>query len=436
MTVLRGNKIDSSDPARWIILVILFGMSITGGCIQRKTPGGASMGQAVYVWQREWNDSVKQAIDQAADRVDLFVVLAGEVRWIEGQPQVAKVGVDYVFLKTVTKPVGIAIRIGEYTGRFGQDATSVGFLEALASNVLAEAQGHGLNVAELQVDLDCPESRLEDYSLLIRAIKRTIRPVPLVMTALPCWLSNPHFPDLAQASDGFVLQVHSLARPESPSQEMTLCDPVKALMWVRQAGAFGIPFRVALPTYGYMAAFSDKGQFVAAFAEGPARSWDDKTRVVTIRSDPAAMAALAQAWRRARPPTMQGIIWYRLPVSGDRLNWKWETLSAIVDGKIPIRRMTLRVEYPEPPLAEVVLVNEGQIDTPPEGLINLDWDNARLVGGDGLSGYEFERAGENRASLRYAAGRSAQVIRAGERRKIAWLRFERKTEVKAHVANP
>ena len=96
----------------------------------------------------------------------------------------------------------------------------------------------------------------------------------------------------------------------------------------------------------------------------------------------------------------------------------------------------MRVEYPDPPLAEVMLHNEGQIDVVPDDTVELEWDDQRLIGGDGLSGFELERTGNNRACLKYAENLPGDVLSAGEDRKIAWLRFDGKTKVMAHVGAP
>ncbi len=417
--------------------VVLGGLLAAGaaGCGGQEQRAAPRLSQAVYVWQRQWNDGVRSALREAAGTADALVVLAGEVQWTQGRPQVAKVEVDYAFLKTLPKPVGVAIRIGEHAGLFSQDEASAHFVEAFAAQVLAAAQSRGLRVAELQLDFDCAESRLADYAVLIARLKKTVA-VPLIITALPCWLNNALFAKLAKSSDGFVLQVHSLEKPQSPEQAMTLCDPVKAAAWVEQAGRLGVPFRVALPTYGYLAAFSAEGRLLGISAEGPARSWDAQTRLLSMRADPVGLAKLTRDWSAKRNPNLTGIIWYRLPVPGDRLNWNWRTLSALMSGRPVVERVTLRVDYPEPPLAEVTLVNEGETDVLPRSELELHWSGGRLLGGDGLSGYALERAGEQRARLNYADSRSARVLGAGERCKVAWLRFDRKTEVQVHVEKP
>src|SRR4029077_10218524 len=124
--------------------------------------------------------------------------------------------------------------------------------------------------------------------------------------------------------------VHSLERPRSLNSPFTLCDPAAARRAVERAADFGIPFRVALPTYGYRIAFDAAGRFVGLSAEGPARSWPTGVQEREVRADPIQLAQLTQFWTTNHPPAMRGLIWYRLLITNDILNWRWPTLSAIV----------------------------------------------------------------------------------------------------------
>ncbi len=38
------------------------------------------------------------------------------------------------------------------------------------------------------------------------------------------------------------------------------------------------------------------------------------------------MAGLVRGWTEGHPKELTGILWYRLPVAGDRNNWTWPTL--------------------------------------------------------------------------------------------------------------
>ena len=71
------------------------------------------------------------------------------------------------------------------------------------------------------------------------------------------------------------------------------------------------------------------------------------------------MAELVRDWTRGPAPGADGILWYRLPVAGDRLNWSWPTLRAVMAGRAPGRGRAA-VREPEPGLVEIDLVNDGE----------------------------------------------------------------------------
>src|SRR6478752_3227709 len=71
--------------------------------------------QEVYVWQRAWTQSVREAVSQHATNFAQLVVLRAEVSWpTNRQPQLARANVDYETLTRLRQPVGLALRIGPY----------------------------------------------------------------------------------------------------------------------------------------------------------------------------------------------------------------------------------------------------------------------------------------------------------------------------------
>ena len=64
-----------------------------------------------YVWQRAWTSEVRDAVTQYASSFSNLVVLAAEVSWKQGQPEVVRVPVDYAVLRSTPARVGLALRI-------------------------------------------------------------------------------------------------------------------------------------------------------------------------------------------------------------------------------------------------------------------------------------------------------------------------------------
>lgn len=283
-----------------------------------------------YVWQRAWTGAVRNAVAQHATNFSALCVLKAEVSWKGGKPQVARVAVDYPTLSETQSPIGIALRIGPYAGPFTTNDSIATVIANLAVSIVAEARSNHVKLAELQIDFDCAESKLDGYRVWVEAIQHRIAPLPVTVTALPSWLGSQAFKRLAAVANNYVLQVHSVERPKDIHAPFTLCDPKAARRAVERAGRIGVPFRVALPTYGYTLAFDPAGKFIGLSAEGPRPNWPTNAALREVRTDATEMANLVQRWTASRPQAMRGIIWYRLPVATDKFNWRWETLRDIV----------------------------------------------------------------------------------------------------------
>ena len=337
-----GRRWNASLPTRVVgaCAVALFTLYAAGTMLsadpEKPSPQASiPLTHEAYVWQRAWTQPVRDAVKQHAAQFGGLTVLNAEVSWKNRQPQVIRVPLDYSILTNAPCPVGLALRIGPCPASIATNETTRVFLADMAASLIAEANSHRLTPRELQIDFDCAESRLDGYRAWVEAFRRKAAPVPVSITALPAWLGQPAFKRLVAAAGSYVLQVHSLQRPRGFDAPFTLCDPAAARRAVERAAQIGIPFRVALPTYGYLTAFDAGGRFVGLSAEGPSKTWPAGVRVREVRANPLELAQLVQLWTTNRPAGMRGVIWYRLPVADDTLNWRWPTLRAIVAGRSP-----------------------------------------------------------------------------------------------------
>ncbi len=202
-------------------------------------PPGRTAGplpQDVYVWQRAWTGPVREAVGQRGRQFGSLVVLAAEVSWTPDGPRVTHADVDYALLKSLDRPVGIALRIGAYRGAFAEDDGVARMLADLSASLCSRAVAAGVTPCELQIDFDCPESKLPGYRKWVRGIKALRPGAPVTITALPSWLKRRAFAKLAREADSYVLQVHSFERPAGPDARSTLCDPNAARRAVEWAG--------------------------------------------------------------------------------------------------------------------------------------------------------------------------------------------------------
>ena len=388
-----------------------------------------------YVWQRAQGEAAADAVAASRERVSGFYPLAAEVSWTsDGAPHITRIVPDYVALASAGRSVGPVLRIAPFAGPFARDDAAARALAKLARGLLAETRSAGVEPAELQVDFDCAERTLAGYREWLLTLRGAAAPTPLVFTALPAWLRHAdEFAALAAAADGFVLPVHSLEKPaDGPDAVYSLVNYDDSLRWARDAAriAGGRAFRVAMPTYGYRLAFDADGRFFALSAEGPAPRWPAGTITRTVRSDPVEMLRLERALADAPPPGCAGVIWFRLPVAGDRLNWEMPTFLKVLSGEAPVARLELEASGGEEKgLVEIVAVNRGDTSEPLPGEVKLAWfAGARLLASDGLGGYEIARRGvEPGLVIKDASAPREDLLGPGKSRRIAWLRFADET---------
>lgn len=384
------------------------------------------LAHGAFVWQRQWTPAVYGAIRAAPARgLRGLVALGAEIEHRDDGPRTVRVAFDLNALAAVGPP-GLALRIGGLS----RTPYPVEAISDVAAQLDGAARRSGHPLAELQIDHDCPTRRLNECADLLEAVRRRIAPTPLTFTALPSWLEAPEaFARLAEAADGYVLQVHSL---DDPGQRRSLVDLDLARRAVASAARVGVPFRVALPTHAYLVHLDPKGRTVAVDAEGGGADLGPSTTRRLVSSDPAEMATLVREWSASRPKALQGIVWFRLPVDGDRFNWTASTLEAVMDGQAPTSRLAIDIRRPQPGLAELDLVNRGESAEAAPLRLELSYPKPPLAG-DGLGGYRLhldrDPFGHDPPGRGHLDGQAGAPLRPGERRPVAWLRFTPGEEV-------
>ena len=305
-------------------LLLLLTLLLAGcGREVRRTPLPAQ----AYVWQRAWTPEVSAAV--RASGFDALHVLAAEFSFKNDKPGITVITPDWRALGDSGRPVSAVLRVHASVGKNGWDEALIQELRRLCTDTVSRFKSGGVPVAELQLDYDCAESRLADYARLLGALHLD---VPLCITALPAWLRHASAKNLLRLSPGYVLQVHSLHLPKNGGLT-GLMDLEETRTAVQNAVEIGVPFRVALPTYSCVVEFAEDGRVREVHGEDmPAGLALSARSYAVLDSDAYALSALVADWRAHASPLMHAIIWYRLPVSGDRLNWSARLLAQVAAG--------------------------------------------------------------------------------------------------------
>ena len=314
---------------------------------------------------------------RAAGQVGKTHVRAAELRWN---------GDRFTTSRSLTKlpapGCGLVVRIGASASQLEWTPPQI---EAVAEIFRDFA---GLGPSEIQCDYDCPQKRLGRYRVLLDALQAAAGTVPVLPTTLPSWLDEPDFRQLIEGRGGYVLQLHSLKLPKRAGDPVMVFDPVSARISATKAAALRVPFRIAMATYGCEIRFGPDGKVTDVISEDPAGATAaDRSFAL---ADPVESARLVREWNANPPEGLRGIIWYRLPVEGDRRNWPWETFQLVIRGEEDLSKPELEAS-PGSGARDLFVANRGRFPLllPREIVVS-----SPVTAADGVGAYRLERRDE------------------------------------------
>jgi len=393
-------------------LLLLGVVALSGSTAQLRTTT-EPLAHDAYIWQRAWTPPVIAAARGSADLVRAWRVLLAEAdragRWTD-------VAVPWKDLLATGRPVVAVIRIDGRLdeARIGVLVDQVVAKVAAASGAVAAARPGGA-LAGLEIDYDCPTSRLATYARFLAELRgRLPRPLALSITALPTWLNSRALESLAPPLDEIVLQVHAVEDPRRG-----LFDPMRAEGWVREFGRrIGRPFRVALPVYDVRVRWHADGRL--ASVEGEVPLLNGARDGALLGAAPETILRFLDTLSTASPQGLVGIAWFRLPTDADRRAWSLATWRAVIGGALPPRQVRAAlVPTGRPGLWSVSLSNDGATDAPLPRQVRLD-KGCELA--DGANGFRLGTAAAegDRPLVLEAAGEGR--LRAHRTRVIGWAR--------------
>lgn len=381
----------------------LIGLSLLlGGCA---APAPAPLQQQVYVWQRQWSGAHAAALAQTRADFSALRVLA-----LQAHPRAGwgRTAVDLRQLAADGRPVIAVVRLD------GQlPALDAVRIDAEVLQVVHDWRSAGVALRGVEIDHDCASARLHAYAALLRQLRGALpADLALSITALPAWLDSPALTPLLRTVDSSVLQVHAVSTPTAG-----LFDPLQARHWAdRYAQRSATPFWLALPAYG------------VALVESTDADADATPRVESevplaasgvrheLRVSPQQLAAFVDGLRAHRPAQLAGLVWFRLPLPGDRRAWPLATLQAVVHGR-PLQAAVQVQARGSGPLYDLTLANKGNIAAAAPQRVVLR--GSACAAGDALGDYRLQLAAQAPLFVRTT---TSPPLAAGERRALGWVR--------------
>lgn len=387
---------------------LLISVALLGACEQSSAP---PLDQQLYIWQRQWTPAHAEALTQSRNGFSTLRVLA-----LQNHPQAGwrRAQIDSALLKADARPLIAVVRLD---GQLRQLDASETIKQVL--QVAADWQAQGLVLAGMEIDHDAGTAKLPAYRQFLQTLRAALpSTLKLSITALPAWLDSPELPGLLAQVDSSVLQVHAVSDPQRG-----LFDPVLARQWAeRWSRATDKPFYLALPAYG-IALLPGEGGAPQVESEVPIEQRGQRRELM---ADPRQLSTLAAQLGKAPPAHLAGLIWFRLPLAGDRRAWSLTTLRAVALGD-PLRSDLALNLSGQDGLYDIVLSNHGNLDTALPARVTLVANQCEAA--DGLNGYTLRQTPGQLEFNRLKDGR----LPAGAQRTLGWARCTTIDQGGSHV---
>ncbi|MFV0595019.1 DUF3142 domain-containing protein [Shewanella sp.] len=454
----RSKSLQAIHRTFSLLLALSFGSVSLGACqpanqdtssSKADTVAQRELSQEVYVWQRQWRDANQSALVESQSTFNGVRILAlqahpkpnGTDIWFE-------VRVNHEWLQADPRPKVAVIRLdGQLTRLNNREA-----LQKILA-LIQDWQAKGTKLAGIEIDHDSASSKLAAYNAFLRELKSQLpHTLKLSITSLPAWLSSPAFPPLFDNIDELVLQIHSVSDPR-----LGLFDPAQGWQWVEQLSRLTkVPYLIALPSYGSAVYSTASGYRVEN--EVPMRmpladtASSQHVARQELMANPQVLQSFVKKLHTFADPKLKGMIWFRLPLEGDKRVWPLSTLIAVAKQQALAPHIELEIvsqanaslalipnEAPKSTLFQLVLVNKGNLAGKLPSQLSLAAQSCS--GYDAQNGYQAkltqgtlvwqlpqatstERAAEP-ASSQFAPNLiSAVELSPNGRRVIGWARCE------------
>ncbi|MCL1089636.1 DUF3142 domain-containing protein [Shewanella profunda] len=379
-----GNLVKKIKQNQWLLFTLLCASVCVSACQPASNPNEitaspnasvtvkaaaeattlrAPLSQQVYIWQRQWRPANQTALVQSQGAFQGLRILAlqahpkpnGADIWFE-------VAVNHAWLQADPRPKTAVVRLdGQFTHLNDKEVINK------INKVLANWQAKGTHIVGIEIDHDSASSKLPAYHKFLKKLKAQLpAELKLSITALPAWLSSADFPALLTSIDELVLQIHSVSDPRRG-----LFDAAQGWQWVQQLSNMStVPYLIALPAYGSAVISTASGYKVES--ETPLRDQLRSTHAVQeLMADPQVLQAFVQKLQNQTDEKLKGIIWFRLPLEGDKRVWPLNTLIAVAQQGVLAAQIELEINT-QTAIPKAVEHIHGDGNTPSTIPHNLD----------------------------------------------------------------
>jgi len=226
-------------------------------CYSLSNSQNFSYSDQVYVWQRVWPEGLEQEIAKKTNKTKGFeraVILAAEFEYNEKEEEWKVQWFDAPLNYALTHDdVEVSIRISA-------SVAQTLWPESVVRSFLEELEYLPGKLETLQVDYDCPSSKLNDYARLLSVMGVLDVADQIEITCLPDWLKYSDFERLIEQAHSYVMQVHGVLGYGNEGQ---LCNIREARRIAVQCSKYECPFLIALPTYRHALEFGEENKVLS-----------------------------------------------------------------------------------------------------------------------------------------------------------------------------
>jgi hypothetical protein len=376
---------------------------------QASRPAAAHAGfpQGAYIWQRIWTPEHRGVLASSHELFAELRVLAAQQQPGEGW---SDAHVDLDALRIDGRKVRPVIRLDG-----GLPTLDAGQITMHGAMAIAQWRAAGVGVDGIEIDFEGPVARLDQYARVVDALRAKLpHDVVLSITVAPDWIGAAALPAMLDRADESVLQLHATSEPTR-----RLFDARQVTQWIAQFGALTRkPFRIALPSYA-------SSLDAAASSDDPMQPGERHE----LSADPLAVAKFLRDLERTHPDNLQGVLWFRLPLPGDRRAWPMLTLAAVINAQ-PLRLALVADAHASGNgVFDVEVSNRGTLESALPAQVEISTTACPQNDASPFPGYRIE-PGKN--VLRFVRESDARLP-AGQSRTLGRVTCTRLTSKDLHV---